>query len=679
MVWKGTNIPAGTKHEVGFGIHCGTVLAWYCPNKPNPHDEAKRNPRLTLKNVCRDDGSCANADYICTKDGYDSCYNKMALEKHNSLRTDHCADTAYESDKTMAIALQNLLNANKDPSAKRTAPKDRPKDYQKCFESLYQAPGTVTDAAVKETNLATDAWYARQSDYDFALSTGRSTPTAGDDFTAIVWKGIDGAAANAGAAAATIRYRVAFAVRFKHVLAWYCPLESGKMQVNSLGNYGTNVVAKAACVRKCKDDYSSDKFYKCYQDEAVKAHNEKRRVHGVPEFKIDYDLAKEAQYKAENYVSTMKRVTKDPSCYMNYWNTAKTSESKDAKAAVTEWYKTGTNYIWEKIGPQVLSDPFTAMIWRSSSKAGFGYSGNNVVALYCNTRGNDDGRYACNVCRAGGCPAGHAQECPLPAAVCSSDLGEANAEVSVTGDNMRIIATVKKEQSFTLSLGSEAIVNQDLLLFTAGKTAATSSMEDAVTSNSALRPGAKTTKAIYNLNIKEIQQGRFIRFDLTRALTPGASLPNRYQFVKGKTHTIGFRHYATNNFAATDYGYGTCSLSLSHLKPQQTGCSAAKRDSTTDPTRQQDCSPNLQQSCYNANTYHFDNNKCPAGNSCARWIETRPGGGSFYLDGCLLTQYCSTTGNYKGKTVRFDCPNPAATLPLNPPPTAGPQGTRCTL
>jgi hypothetical protein len=33
-----------------------------------------------------------------------------------------------------------------------------------------------------------------------------------------------------------------------------------------------------------------------------------------------------------------------------------------------------------------------------------------------------------------------------------------------------------------------------------------------------------------------------------------------------------------------------------------------------------------------------------------------------------LTQYCGTTGNYKGRTVRFDCPNPAPTVTPTPQP-----------
>lgn len=123
MIWKGTNIPAGTKHEVGFGIHCGTVLAWYCPNKPWNDDPAssrrrqlqsssssEANARVTLQNVCKQDGSCADSEYICGKDGYDKCYNQMATESHNKKRDQHCAENNMTVDTTMAKELQGMFN-----------------------------------------------------------------------------------------------------------------------------------------------------------------------------------------------------------------------------------------------------------------------------------------------------------------------------------------------------------------------------------------------------------------------------------------------------------------------------------------------------------------------------------------------------------------------------------------
>jgi hypothetical protein len=87
MIWKGTNIAKG-ENKVGFGINtkCGYVLAWYCPNRPK--DVTVKDK---LQNVCKMDGSCTDSYDECMKDGYDSCYNTMAIKYHNEKRTLHCA------------------------------------------------------------------------------------------------------------------------------------------------------------------------------------------------------------------------------------------------------------------------------------------------------------------------------------------------------------------------------------------------------------------------------------------------------------------------------------------------------------------------------------------------------------------------------------------------------------
>jgi len=131
-------------------------------------------------------------------------------------------------------------------------------------------------------------------------------------------------------------------------------------------------------------------------------------------------------------------------CYINRLSFPTVGEATKAALAAKSWYDRGINFDWSQVGPQNASKEFTALIWRSSTKAGFGYYNNDVVALYCNTRGNDEGRYACNVCRSGkGCDE---SKCPLPQTVCSTNDGQGNAEISINPgmNSMRIIATVKK-------------------------------------------------------------------------------------------------------------------------------------------------------------------------------------------------------------------------------------------
>lgn len=664
MIWKGTNLvdnrdvgqlvyPEGVTHDVGFGLHCGTVLAWYCPNKPKTP-----NLRENLDNVCRSDGTCADSDYICTKDGYDKCYNQMALDAHNAKRALHCANQKMTLDVEMAKALQKMLNLKQAPTVKA----DRPEAYRDCYENFFQ-DSSYSEAAVRETNRATDTWYAGKDNYDFDTGLGKPASVGKaeyEPFTAIVWKG----------QTANDRYKVAFARRFNAVIAWYCPVTTGGAGVNTVG-FRTNVLHES-CPKECEDDLPGDKFYKCYQTDAAAAHNVKRREHLVPDLTVDYDLAKKAQGYAERYAAAAvpEPPQKTKNCYLNHWKAPLLAGAKDAQQATDHWYEKNREYDFAKKIMQPAARAFTAMIWRSSTKVGFGRAGNHVVALYCDTRGNDEGRFACNVCEKGvGCDTA---SCPMPQTVCSTSDGQGNAEISLAADraSMRIIATVKRGQVFSLALGSESLVDTDLIVFTAATTAADSTVVDSRATQNGVRPSAQAQSAIQAPTTTEIKGG-FIRFDITRRLSPG--LADHYDFVKGRTHSLGWGQYRSGDFTAIA-DQGTCALSLSDVPTDPTSkCPASKRDSTTDPSRQEDCSPALDTPCYDSSG-QYANSKCPSGNSCARWVVTRPNGGGFYLDGCLLTQYCGTTGNYRGKPVKFDCPNQGP----KPEPAAGRQGTRCT-
>lgn len=105
MIWKGTNFKS--THKVGIAITSNLVMAWYCPDRTKPATTTKEYQM----NVCKSDGTCVDPIYLCTKDGYDKCYNEMALKAHNEKRKSHCA-TAYKFDKDMAMEMQTLLAAN---------------------------------------------------------------------------------------------------------------------------------------------------------------------------------------------------------------------------------------------------------------------------------------------------------------------------------------------------------------------------------------------------------------------------------------------------------------------------------------------------------------------------------------------------------------------------------------
>lgn len=151
MVWRGENQKAGTTLKVGFAINQNLVIAWYCPSMTRP----KPTPSLTTKenqeNVCKNDGTCTDPTFLCTRTGYDKCYNDKAIKAHNDLRVKHCADK-YTVDVDMAKEMQKLLDNNQ----RATTEAERSTKYKKCQENFFQAKAGTTDKDVMNMNLATD-------------------------------------------------------------------------------------------------------------------------------------------------------------------------------------------------------------------------------------------------------------------------------------------------------------------------------------------------------------------------------------------------------------------------------------------------------------------------------------------------------------------------------------------
>jgi hypothetical protein len=215
-------------------------------------------------------------------------------------------------DVNMAKALQKMLGNKQAP----TKPAERDAQYKECFENFYAGVAPATEAQVRETNLATEDWYASKARYDFDTGLG-SPPFVAKQFTAIVWKGV----------APDNKFKVAFARKFNYVIAWYCP--AGSAGINA-GSFLTNV-ARDTCKKQCKDDLANDKFKKCYQDVAAAAHNAKRKEHLVPDLAIDYDLAKKAQVHAHHYAGASGATPVPKNCYLNYWKAPTLAAAADGK------------------------------------------------------------------------------------------------------------------------------------------------------------------------------------------------------------------------------------------------------------------------------------------------------------------------------------------------------------
>jgi len=316
MIWKGVNFEEGTTHKVGFGIKCGYALAWYCPTRPMPDTTVKEYQ----ENVCKPDGSCVDPAYLCTRDGYDHCYNTMALNAHNEKRALHCADP-MTGDTDMAIAMQTMLN---DKQA-ATDPASRPVDYKDCLESFYEAPAGTSDEDVRDKNLATDAWYAEKAKYNFGTGVG-SPKAEADVFSRIVWNISDG--------------KVAFARRGSFVMAWYCPSGTTGINVGDASAYLAKIKPDT-CEKPCLDDLVSDGYSKCYQPKGLEAHNAKRRIHRVPDLELDIDVAKRAQDLADSLAVSADGTMTVPSTEGCGWNKALADDATEAAKetwATDFWY-----------------------------------------------------------------------------------------------------------------------------------------------------------------------------------------------------------------------------------------------------------------------------------------------------------------------------------------------------
>ncbi|CEF61330.1 CAP domain-containing protein [Strongyloides ratti] len=127
-----------------------------------------------------------------------------------------------------------------------------------------------------------------------------------------------------------------------------------------------------------KEDFTDMKRRMLFQT------NEYRKLHKVPELTLDSTLANEAQNYA-NYIAKINRLEHDPKNKQNGWgeNLAMGSSSV-AYLAVKWWYDEIKKYDFNKPGYQAGTGHFTQLVWKGTSKAGFGVAANGgIVYIVC--------------------------------------------------------------------------------------------------------------------------------------------------------------------------------------------------------------------------------------------------------------------------------------------------------
>lgn len=133
------------------------VVGYYCYAAPMVDDHL-----LDISEIKK------NVGQLCMVDGYNRCYNKRALERHNQWRESHSGFKPLVLDTGIAKAIQKQLMAKGFNGT--IQPKDRGQ-YTNCGENVYVLSDQTKLSQVPLTNMATDFWYEGKKYWDVAAGT----------------------------------------------------------------------------------------------------------------------------------------------------------------------------------------------------------------------------------------------------------------------------------------------------------------------------------------------------------------------------------------------------------------------------------------------------------------------------------------------------------------------------
>lgn len=143
---------------------------------------------------------------------------------------------------------------------------------------------------------------------------------------------------------------------------------------------------------------------KCYNKMALRFHNEKRALReGTKNLELDAGIAKYIQAEMDKAGFNGKIPNKGPyaSCGESTYKQDKTAnpgadDVEYTNEASISWYAGESEYD-STAGKQVAGGAstgllkmlaFTQMVWKNTSKVGFGVKGDTVIAWYCDVKGN---------------------------------------------------------------------------------------------------------------------------------------------------------------------------------------------------------------------------------------------------------------------------------------------------
>jgi len=323
----------------------------------------------------------ANAGTPCTANGFNSCFNDLARARHNDYREGLeweltkgvvTIAPALEKDDVRAKDLQTQMNL-----ATFTGKVTDLKVPAGCSMNMYTERHSTAAASGRDhaANAATDNWYhSGEPYYDYTTGQPRTAATAAQKldalkFTRMMWKATK---------------KVAFGIKDKHVVAWYCDAKGNSPAADAKA-FKANVGAKnclvfdpksKALVEKSKKGSTTDRAFKvynnCYNERQRKFHNAKRQLHEARDLNFDKEASIEIQ-KILNAMTRGEKVEMPTSstrpkdfreCGQNIFTGATAVAAFTTAAATDDWYAGHADYDFAKHAPKsdakkANSDEFT--------------------------------------------------------------------------------------------------------------------------------------------------------------------------------------------------------------------------------------------------------------------------------------------------------------------------------
>jgi len=177
---------------------------------------------------------------------------------------------------------------------------------------------------------------------------------------------------------------VGFGIKGKWVVAFYCDNKATPAdQTATFANIGST------CMKAGINE--------CLNDLALEAHNKKRMIHATKPLKFDDEIARTLQRQMdqeESFTGALPAGAADANCMTNTFeqtDATKVTELVTSNAATDAWYDGMGEFNFatgEPIAPRVeerkkMYEDFTRMMWKKTTKVGFGIRDKWVIARYC--------------------------------------------------------------------------------------------------------------------------------------------------------------------------------------------------------------------------------------------------------------------------------------------------------